>query len=125
VATIREQLTQEGFTDQEAEAIFRRAAELQSQAEQLDARLPRVVLDESAAAVGIPREFVEQAIQQVQAERTAQAMRRTARQRGAPWPSVWRCSSHSLRYSATTPSIPVSQTLRRPRRNSTTSPAPP
>jgi LemA protein len=81
VATIREQLAHEGFTDQEAEAIFRRAAELQSQAEQLDARLPRVVVDESAAAVGIPHEFVEQAIEQLQAERTAQAMRRTARRR--------------------------------------------
>ena len=81
MTTIREQLAQEGFTDQEAEAIFRRAAELQSQAEQLDTRLPRVMVDESAAAAGIPREFVEQAIQQLQAERTAQAARRTARRR--------------------------------------------
>lgn len=81
MAMIREQLAHEGFTDQEAAAIFRRAAELQSQAEQLDARLPRVVVDESAAAVGIPREFVEQAIQQLTAERTAQAVRRTARRR--------------------------------------------
>jgi hypothetical protein len=71
----------EGFTDQEAEVIFRRAAEFQSQAEQLAARLPRVVVDESAAAVGIPREFVEQAIQQLQAERTAQLVRRAARRR--------------------------------------------
>jgi LemA protein len=81
VATIREQLAHEGFTDQEAEAIFRRAAELQSQAEQLDARLPRVLVDESAAAVGIPREFVEQAIQQLEAERTVQLARRAARRR--------------------------------------------
>jgi LemA protein len=81
VTTIREQLAHEGFTDQEATAIFRRAAELQSQAEQLDARLPRVVVDESAAAVGIPHEFVEQAIQQLQAERTAQLARRAARRR--------------------------------------------
>jgi LemA protein len=81
VATTREQLAQEGFTDREAEAIFLRAAELQSQAEQLGARLPRVVVDESAAAVGIPHEFVAQAIEQLRAERTAQAMRRTARWR--------------------------------------------
>jgi LemA protein len=81
VATIREQLAHEGFTDQEAEAIFLRAAELQSQAEQLDTRLPRVVVDESAVAVGIPREFVEQAIQQLQAERTARLARRAARRR--------------------------------------------
>jgi LemA protein len=81
VATIREQLAHEGFTDQEAEAIFRRAAELQNQAAQLDARLPRVVVDESAAAVGIPREFVEQAIQQLQAERPARSVRRAARRR--------------------------------------------
>jgi len=81
VATIREQLAQEGFTDQDAEAILLRAAELQSQLEQLDARLPRVLLEESAAAVGIPREFLEQAIQQLQAERTAQAVRQTARRR--------------------------------------------
>jgi LemA protein len=81
VATTREQLAHEGFTDQEAEAIFRRAAALQRQAEQLDTRLPRVVVDESAAAVGIPREFVEQAIQQLQAERTARFARRAARRR--------------------------------------------
>src|SRR5919109_541647 len=80
-ATIREQLAHKGFTDQEAEAIFLRAAALQSQAEQLDTRLPRVVVDESAAAVGIPREFVEQAIQQLQAERTARLARRAARRR--------------------------------------------
>jgi LemA protein len=43
--------------------------------------LPRVVLDESAAAIGIPREFVEQAIEQLQAERTAQAVRRAVRRR--------------------------------------------
>jgi hypothetical protein len=81
VTTIREQFTPEGFTDQEAEAIFRRAAELERQAEQLDARLPRVMLEDSAAAVGIPREFVEQAIQQLKAEWRAQAARRTARRR--------------------------------------------
>jgi LemA protein len=81
VTTIREQFTPEGFTDQEAEAIFLRAAELQRQAEQLHTRLPRVMLEDSAAAVGIPREFVKQAIQQLQAERTAQAVRRTARRR--------------------------------------------
>jgi LemA protein len=81
MVTIREQLAHEGFTDQEAEAIFRRAAELQSQAEQLGTRLPRVVVDESAAAVGIPHEFVEQAIQQLQEERTAQLARRAARRR--------------------------------------------
>jgi LemA protein len=83
MATIREQFAQEGFTDQEAEEIFLRAAELQNQEEQLDARLPRVVLEESAAAVGVPRELVEQAIQQLKAERTAQAVRRTARRRRA------------------------------------------
>ena len=81
MATIRDQLAQEGFTDQDAEAILRRAAELQSQSEQLEARLPRVLLEESAAAVGIPREFVEQAIQQLQAEKAALAVRRAARRR--------------------------------------------
>ena len=81
MTTIREQFTQEGFTDQEAEAIFLRAAELQRQAEQLHTRLPRVMLEDSAAAVGIPREFVEQAIQQLKAEWRAQAARRTARRR--------------------------------------------
>jgi LemA protein len=81
VATIRDQLAQKGFTDQDAEAILRRAAELQSQSEQLEARLPRVLLEESAAAVGIPREFVEQAIQQLQAEKAALAVRRAARRR--------------------------------------------
>jgi LemA protein len=81
MVTMREQLAHEGFTDQEAEAIFRRAAELQSQAEHLETRVPRVVVDESAAAVGIPREYVEQAIQQLQEERTAQLARRAARRR--------------------------------------------
>jgi LemA protein len=68
-------------SSQEAEAIFRRAAELQSQAAQLGERLPRQVLDESAAAVGIPRECVEQAIQQLTAEASARAVRRAARRR--------------------------------------------
>jgi LemA protein len=81
VTTVLEQFTHEGFTDQEAEAIVRRAAARQRQAEPLHARLPRVMVDESAAAVGIPREFVEQAIQQLQAEQTAQLARRAARQR--------------------------------------------
>ncbi len=79
--TIREELAQEGFTDKEAEEIFLRAAKLQSQAEQLDARIRREVLEDSAAAVGIPREFVEQAIQQLQAEGTQRAWRRAARRR--------------------------------------------
>jgi LemA protein len=81
VTTVREHFTPEGFTDQEAEAIFLRAAELERQAEHLHARLPWVTLEESAAAAGIPREFVGQAIQQLKAERRAQAMRRTARRR--------------------------------------------
>jgi LemA protein len=81
MATIREQLAHEGFTDQEAEAIFLRAADLQIQVEHLETRWPREVLDESAAAAGISRERVEQAIQQLQAERTAQCARRAARRR--------------------------------------------
>jgi LemA protein len=81
VATVRELSAQQGFTDQEAEAIFLRAAELQRQAEQLHTRLPRVTLEESAAAAGIPCAFVEQAIRQLQAERTAQAVRQAARRR--------------------------------------------
>jgi hypothetical protein len=81
VATPREQLAQEGFTDTEAEAIFLRAVELQTQAEQLSERMRREVLEDSAAAAGIPREFVEQAIQQLTAERTAQAVRRAAHRR--------------------------------------------
>jgi LemA protein len=81
VTTVREQFTPGGFTDQEAEAIFLRAAELERQAEHLHTRLPRAMLEESAAAVGIPREFVEQAIQQLKAERRAQTLRRTARRR--------------------------------------------
>src|SRR5262249_11294946 len=74
VATIREQLAQEGFTDKEAEEIFLRATELQSQVEQLGERMRREVLEDSAAAAGIPREFVEQAIQQLKAERTERAV---------------------------------------------------
>jgi LemA protein len=81
VATIREQLAQEGFTDKEAEEIFLRATELQSQVEQLGERMRREVLEDSAAAAGIPREFVEQAIQQLKAERTERAVRRAARRR--------------------------------------------
>ena len=71
MTTIREQFTPEGFTDQEAEAIFLRAAELQHQAEQLHTRLPWVMLEDSAAAVRIPREFVKQAIQQLPPEALA------------------------------------------------------
>jgi LemA protein len=81
VATIKEQLAHEGFTDKEAEEIFLRAADLQNQAEQLGERMSREVLEDSAAGAGIRREFVEQAIQQWKAERTEQAARRTAQRR--------------------------------------------
>lgn len=81
MATIREQLAHEGFTDKEAEEIFLRATELQSQVEQLGERMGREVLEDSAAAAGIPRAFVEQAIQQLKAERTERAVRRAARRR--------------------------------------------
>jgi LemA protein len=81
MADYKERLSQEGFTRNEVEEISRRAAELQSKADLLDDRVSQDVLEDSAEEAGIRREFIEQAIQQLKAERKEQAARKAAWQR--------------------------------------------
>jgi LemA protein len=81
MADVKEQLSQEGFTRDEVEEISRRAAELQSKADLLNDRVSQDILEDSAEEAGIRREFIEQAIQQLKAERKKQADRRATRRR--------------------------------------------
>jgi LemA protein len=81
MADAREQLSQEGFTNEEAGEILQRAAELQGRAERLDDRMGQKALEAGAEAAGIQREFIEQAIQELKAEREREAARRAAQQR--------------------------------------------
>ena len=66
---IREWLARKGFTPEEAEAIWQRAMELQFQAEQQDTRWSPDEVKKRGGDAGIPREYIEQAIQQLQAAR--------------------------------------------------------
>ena len=77
----KEQLSQEGFTRDEVEEISQRAAELQSKADLLNDRVSQDILEDSAEEAGIRREFVEQAIQQLKAERKEQADRKATQRR--------------------------------------------
>jgi LemA protein len=67
------QLREEGYTEEEAREIVRRAAGLQSSA---GGRVDRTVLEESAAEVGIGREWIEEAARQIRAEQAAARQRR-------------------------------------------------
>ncbi len=77
----KERLSQEGFTEEEVDAILQRAAELQSRAERAEyLSLSPEALKQGAGAAGIPEELVEQAIRELKAEREQKAARRAARQ---------------------------------------------
>lgn len=77
----RQLLVQEGFTSTEVNRILKRAAELQTEAEQASEGMSRGALEAGAQAAGIPREIVAQAIQEVRAEQLAKAAQRAARRR--------------------------------------------
>jgi Uncharacterized conserved protein len=81
MAETRSSLSQEGFTAKEVDEILWRAAELQHQAEQKQGAISRVALEGGAEAAGIPGEFVEQAIQELKAEREREAAQRAERRR--------------------------------------------
>ena len=74
----RQQLSEEGFTSDEVESVLRRAAELQNRVEAQGNLVDQNILEESAEEAGIQREYIEQAIQQLRAEREEQAARRAA-----------------------------------------------
>jgi len=78
---IKQLLSQEKFTDQEVDEIMRRAAELQQAAEAAEGRIGRADLEAGAEEVGITREFIEQAIQELRTEREREAALRAARRR--------------------------------------------
>jgi LemA protein len=81
VADTRQILTQEGFPSKEVDDILQRAAELQHQAEQREEGLSQEALEAGAEAAGIPGQFIEEAIRQLEAEREQETARRAARQR--------------------------------------------
>ena len=64
----------EGFTEEEADAVVRRAVELQQQADAAG-RIPRRALEESAEVAGVAPEFVQQAITELQSQRATTAPR--------------------------------------------------
>jgi LemA protein len=70
---LTEQLREEGYTEEEAREIIRRAARLHGTA---GGRVDASVLEESAAEVGIPSEWVQEAARQIRAERAAERQRR-------------------------------------------------
>ncbi len=76
MADAKERLAQEGFSDDEVDAILERAADLQHQAEQERQELSQEALKVGAEAVGIREEFVEQAVRELKAERERKASRR-------------------------------------------------
>jgi len=70
---LESQLRDEGYTDEEAREIVRRATRLQAGA---GSRMSRQALEESAAEAGISREWIEEAARQVQAGRATTRQRR-------------------------------------------------
>lgn len=77
----KERLTQEGFTDDEVDAILKRAAELQTQAEREKERMSQEALEAGAKAAGISEDFVEQAIRELKTEREREAAKKAARRK--------------------------------------------
>jgi len=67
------QLREEGYSESEAREIVRRAAELQGAQ---GGRVNQSVLEESAAEVGIGREWIQEATRQIRAERAAATQHR-------------------------------------------------
>jgi LemA protein len=67
------QLREEGYSEEEAREIVRRAAQLQGTK---GGRVNQSVLEESAAEVGIGREWIQEATRQIRAERAAATQRR-------------------------------------------------
>lgn len=81
MADTKEALTQKGYTAAEANEILRRATQLQHRAEQQASGLSHDSLEAGAAAAGIPKQFIEQAVQDIEAERKRLANRRARRRR--------------------------------------------
>ena len=77
----KQRLSQEGFTNDEVELVLKRAAELQNRVEAQGSLVDQNILEESAEEAGIQREYIEQAIQQLRAEREEQAVRRASQRR--------------------------------------------
>ncbi len=81
MADARQQLSQEGFSDAEADAIIRRAVELQQRSGPGSDRMDAAALEAGAEAVGVQREFVQEAIRELRAERARAAAHRARRTR--------------------------------------------
>lgn len=81
MADAREQLSREGLAESDADAVIRRALELQQRAHGGGQPLDSTSLEAGAEAVGVPREFIQQAIEELKAERQREEVARAARKR--------------------------------------------
>ncbi|MBI3947380.1 MAG: LemA family protein [Armatimonadetes bacterium] len=77
----RRQLSDEGFSDAEADEIVRRALALQDETEDEKEEMDQASLEAGAAAVGVRREFIQRAITELRADRERIAAARAARRR--------------------------------------------
>lgn len=76
---IRQYLAQEKFSDQEVEEILERAGKIQHESETAKGKIDRVDLEAGAAEVGISRDFIDQAIKDLRAEKEREIARRKSR----------------------------------------------
>lgn len=81
MADVKDQLSEEGFSQEDTDAILQRAAELQTRSDLPGTRLELDELTEGAEAAGINRAFIDQAIREVRAEREQQAAQKAKRSR--------------------------------------------
>jgi hypothetical protein len=72
-ARSRQQLSQQGYSPQDAEAIVRRAVELQQQSESVAAPITHSTLEASAEAVGVRPEFVQRAAEELHSRQQSAA----------------------------------------------------
>lgn len=76
---IRQYLADEKFSDEEVDDILERAGKIQHEADVEKGNVDRADLEAGAAEVGISRDFIEQAIKELRAERAQEATKRKKR----------------------------------------------
>lgn len=78
MADPKKELSQEGFSDAEADAIIRRALQLQARVKERREAMDQASLEAGAEAVGVERAFIRQAIEELRAEKARRAARTAA-----------------------------------------------
>ncbi|MDH7571467.1 MAG: hypothetical protein QHJ73_17975, partial [Armatimonadota bacterium] len=85
MADPRKELADEGLTSAEAEAVIRRALEIQARVQGRQSEMDRASLEAGAEAAGVSREFIRQALSELRAEAAAREAARAARRRTVRW----------------------------------------